>query len=85
MVAAAWPPGHDLAGPGGMAATLDALAATVGPERIGLVHANDSKDGRGSLRDRHENLGAGLIGEAPFRELLEHPATTPRQRAADSR
>jgi len=29
--------------------------------RIDLVHANDSKDGFGSGRDRHENFGAGRI------------------------
>ena len=42
--------------------------------RLGLVHANDSKDACGSTRDRHENLGAGTIGEAAFAELVRHPA-----------
>lgn len=70
----AWAAGHDLAVPGGMSATLDALTATVGPGRLDLVHANDSKDSCGSLRDRHETLGAGLIGESAFAELLAHPA-----------
>lgn len=67
--------GHDLAAPAGMTATLDTLVATVGSDRLALVHANDSKDACGSLRDRHENIGAGTIGEAPFRALLRHPAT----------
>jgi deoxyribonuclease-4 len=58
-----------------MAATLDALVAAVGPDRLGLIHANDSRDTCGSLRDRHENIGAGLLGEAAFAELLTHPAT----------
>jgi deoxyribonuclease-4 len=71
----AWAAGHDLARPGGMTATLDALVTAVGPERLWLVHANDSKDTCGSLRDRHENIGKGSIGEAPFAELLAHPAT----------
>ncbi|GAA5183936.1 deoxyribonuclease IV [Rugosimonospora acidiphila] len=70
----AWAAGHDLAAPGGMTATLDALVAACGPDRLALVHANDSKDGLGSTRDRHENLGAGSIGVAPFAELLAHPA-----------
>ncbi|GGJ85293.1 putative endonuclease 4 [Pilimelia anulata] len=70
----AWAAGHDLAAPGGMAATLDALTATVGPDRLWLVHANDSKDTCGSKRDRHETLGAGAIGAAAFAELLAHPA-----------
>jgi len=70
----AWAAGHDLAAPGGMAATLDALRATVGPGRLGLVHANDSLDGCGSKRDRHTTIGEGSIGVAPFAELLTHPS-----------
>jgi deoxyribonuclease-4 len=71
----AWAAGHDLAVPGGMAATLDALVSAAGPDRLWLVHANDSKDAAGSLRDRHESVGKGAIGEAAFAELLAHPAT----------
>jgi len=71
----AWAAGHDVATPGGMTATLDALVATVGPDRLALIHANDSRDTCGSLRDRHENIGAGNLGEAAFAELLAHPAT----------
>jgi deoxyribonuclease-4 len=72
----AWAAGHDLAAPGGMAATLDALTATVGPGRLGLVHANDSLDECGSKRDRHTTIGEGSIGVAPFAELLAHPSTS---------
>ena len=57
-----------------MTATLDALEATVGPGRLGLVHANDSLDERGSKRDRHTTIGAGSYGTGPFRELLAHPS-----------
>ena len=71
----AWAAGHDLATPGGMTATLDALLATVGPGRLQLIHANDSKDGCGSTRDRHEAIGEGRIGTAAFAELFTHPAT----------
>jgi deoxyribonuclease-4 len=71
----AWAAGHDLATPGGMTATLDALVATVGQDRLQLIHANDSKDECGSTRDRHETIGAGRIGAAAFAELLAHPAT----------
>jgi deoxyribonuclease IV len=72
----AWAAGHDLSVPGGMSATLDALTATVGPGRLGLVHANDSLDECGSKRDRHTTIGEGSIGVAPFAELLAHPATS---------
>jgi deoxyribonuclease-4 len=70
----AWAAGHDLAVPGGMTATLDALEATVGAGRLGLVHANDSLDECGSKRDRHTTIGEGSIGVAPFAELLAHPS-----------
>ncbi|MDT5035806.1 MAG: deoxyribonuclease [Micromonosporaceae bacterium] len=70
----AWAAGHDLASPGGMTATLDALVGAVGADRLWLVHANDSKDACGSTRDRHESVGAGSIGTAAFAELLAHPA-----------
>jgi len=71
----AWAAGHDLAAAGGMAATVDTLVATVGPDRLWLVHANDSKDACGSVRDRHETIGAGSIGLDAFAALLAHPAT----------
>lgn len=67
--------GHDLAAPGGMKRTLDALVKTVGRGRLDLVHANDSKDPLGSTRDRHASIGAGQIGRDPFAELFRHPAT----------
>jgi deoxyribonuclease-4 len=71
----AWAAGHDLATPGGMKKTLDALVRAVGRGRLKLVHANDSKDALGSLRDRHEAIGQGRIGKDPFVELFRHPAT----------
>ncbi|UYQ61650.1 deoxyribonuclease IV [Streptomyces peucetius] len=67
--------GHDLAAPGGVAETLDLLVGTVGAGRLKLIHANDSKDVVGAHKDRHENIGAGHIGEEPFRALMSHPAT----------
>jgi deoxyribonuclease-4 len=70
-----WAAGHDLARRGGTSAMLDELLATVGPGRLGLVHANDSRDGLGTRRDRHANLGAGEIGAASFRALFTHRAT----------
>jgi deoxyribonuclease-4 len=70
----AWAAGHDLATPGGMTATLDALLAAVGPGRLQLIHANDSKDECGSARDRHQTIGQGRIGSAAFAELFAHPA-----------
>ena len=66
--------GHDIATKGGMTKTLDLLVEIVGIERIQLIHANDSMDICGALKDRHQNIGKGEIGEKPFAELLAHPA-----------
>jgi deoxyribonuclease-4 len=69
----AWAAGHDLARPGGMTETLDTLVRVCGPDRLALIHANDSRDACGSVRDRHETVGAGAIGVEAFRELMAHP------------
>ena len=67
--------GHDIAKKGGMKETLDLLVEIAGLERFQLVHANDSMDVCGALKDRHQNIGDGHIGVDPFKELLKHPAT----------
>ena len=67
--------GHDLAEPGGVRSTLNALVRAVGRGRLKLLHANDSKDACGSNRDNHERIGKGRIGVEPFAELFRHPAT----------
>ena len=67
--------GHDIAVKGGMSKTLDLLVEIAGVERFKLVHANDSMDVCGALKDRHQNIGDGHIGINPFAELLAHPAT----------
>lgn len=66
--------GHDIAKKGGMKETLDLLVEIAGIERIQLIHANDSMDVCGALKDRHQNIGDGFIGVEPFAELLAHPA-----------
>ena len=66
--------GHDIAKKGGMTETIDLLIEIGGIERFQLVHANDSMDVCGALKDRHQNLGKGEIGIAAFQEMLDHPA-----------
>ncbi len=64
----AWAAGYDLVGDfeGVWAGFEDAL----GFERLGLLHLNDAKGPRGSRRDRHEDIGAGTLGEGPFRKIM---------------
>ncbi|WP_028649246.1 deoxyribonuclease IV [Nocardiopsis sp. CNT312] len=67
--------GHDISTPEGMRGALDRFGALVGAHRLRLVHVNDSKAPCGSNKDRHENIGAGHIGAAPFGELFTHPVS----------
>ncbi len=41
-----------------------------GPGRLGLIHANDSRDVAGARKDRQANIGAD-----PFAAFSRHPAT----------
>jgi deoxyribonuclease IV len=67
--------GAPLDEPGGASATVDRIVEIGGPGRLRLVHANDSRDVRGALRDRHQRIGEGHIGVDAFVELFAHPAT----------
>lgn len=66
--------GHDISKKGGMTETLDLLVQIAGAERFQLVHANDSMDVCGALKDRHQNIGDGYIGVDAFKEMFKHPA-----------
>jgi deoxyribonuclease IV len=59
--------------------TLAEFDATIGLERLRVIHANDSKRERGSRVDRHEAIGMGKIGPDAFRLIMNHPklATIP--------
>jgi deoxyribonuclease-4 len=51
---------------------LHEVDGSIGLDRLRVLHANDSKAPLGSNRDRHENIGDGLIGN-DLRVFLGHP------------
>jgi deoxyribonuclease-4 len=51
---------------------LGQLDREIGLERLRCLHVNDSKEPLGSNRDRHENIGDGLIGDK-LAVFLGHP------------
>ena len=55
--------GIEVTDPAAMDALVTDLDERIGLERLRVLHANDAKAPLGSNRDRHENIGEGLIGE----------------------
>jgi deoxyribonuclease IV len=55
--------GVDVTDPVLMSALLADVDARIGLDRLRALHANDAKAPLGSNRDRHDNIGEGLIGE----------------------
>ena len=51
---------------------LDELDSSIGFDRLRALHVNDSAAPLGSNRDRHENIGEGLLGEK-LGVFLGHP------------
>lgn len=49
---------------------LDSFFARFGSGKLFGMHLNDSKVPLGSKKDRHDNLGKGLIGMEPFHEIV---------------
>ncbi len=47
--------------------------AVIGLDNLCAVHLNDSKNERGSRKDRHDKLGQGIIGAEALRAVVRHP------------
>ncbi len=54
----------------GYRATMQTFDRMVGLSRVRVFHANDSKRPCGSRVDRHEHIGEGCLGLAPFARLV---------------
>jgi deoxyribonuclease-4 len=65
--------GYDIRTAEGLAQTLDEFDRTVGIDRLGSLHLNDSVFGLGSNRDRHANIGEGELGEQGCTAFLSEP------------
>jgi len=64
--------GYDVTDRGELDRLLDELDERIGLDRLRCLHVNDSKTPLGSNRDRHENIGDGLMGEK-LGVFLAHP------------
>jgi deoxyribonuclease-4 len=65
--------GYDVRTPEGVAEIADEIEAKIGLDQLRAIHLNDSRDARGSNRDRHAAIGKGEIGRKGFRAFLSEP------------
>ena len=65
--------GYDISSTEGYTRTFEEFDRIVGISRIKAFHLNDSKKGVSSRVDRHEHIGQGTLGLAPFRLLVNDP------------
>jgi deoxyribonuclease IV len=79
--------GYDVTTEKGYRRTMDELDATIGLRNVHAFHLNDSQRPLGCRVDRHEHIGQGVMGLAPFRFLLNDArfAETPGVVELDSR
>lgn len=64
--------GYDIVGR--LNEVMEEFDRVVGLDRLKAVHLNDSMNGLGSHKDRHQKIGQGKIGQEAFRAIINHPA-----------
>lgn len=62
--------GYDLIGD--LDGTLAEFDRIVGLDRVAVVHINDTKNPRGSGKDRHAPVGAGFLGHEAISNIVHH-------------
>jgi deoxyribonuclease-4 len=65
--------GYDIRTAAGLEDALERCDATIGLQRLGSLHLNDSQTPLGSNRDRHANVGEGELGEEGCMWFLSEP------------
>jgi deoxyribonuclease-4 len=63
--------GYDIVTPEGYEETVRRIDERIGLAHVRVWHMNDAKAARGSKLDRHQHIGQGTIGSAPFARLLK--------------
>lgn len=65
--------GYDIRSAEACAATFAEFDPVIGLARIKAFHLNDSQKDLGSKVDRHTHIGAGYVGIAGFRAIVNDP------------
>lgn len=63
--------GYDIVGD--LDGVIDEFDLIIGLERLHAIHLNDSKNPKGSHKDRHELIGSGTIGLETLVHVVNHP------------
>lgn len=69
--------GYDLRTREAYETTMNRLDASIGLDRVHVIHLNDSRHGPGSRIDRHEHIGKGELGLEAFRMIVNDPRFNP--------
>ncbi|MBU1132028.1 deoxyribonuclease IV [Patescibacteria group bacterium] len=85
--------GYDLRTKTAIDKTLREFNKIIGLEKLKLLHLNDSLVELGSRKDRHADIGEGLIGMKTFEIIVNHPKLkkingiieTPRLKLSDAK
>ena len=67
-----WDAGYDIVND--LDGVLTEFDQVVGLHRIRAVHLNNSKNGLGSHKDRHEKIDEGVLPEDAIRRIITHEA-----------
>ena len=67
-----WDGGYDIVRD--LDGVLSEFNRIVGLEKLKALHLNDSKNPKGSHKDRHETIGSGALGLETFRNIMQHEA-----------
>ena len=67
-----WDAGYDIVN--NLDGVLRDFDEVIGLDRLKAIHFNDSKNSRGSHKDRHEKLGRGSLGMEAMQRIALHPA-----------
>ena len=65
--------GYDVRTPESLSGIVDEVDRRLGLDRLRALHVNDSREGLGSKRDRHADLGQGEIGDRGMACFLSEP------------
>ncbi len=65
--------GYDIKTEEGLKKTIERFNKIIGLDRLVCLHLNDSQTALASNRDRHADIGGGLIGAESFKRIVNHP------------